>query len=181
MNYKIATCICLQPVSRRPGVHEANKCFIATPSPRPFPGFPNPHSSHYTSMSGPLPANQTPPSKFQSTFRNALREYKRRTREDLLLHPLAARLRSCESPEAILSVLQEQAQTVDQSWNGDEKLSVWLGPTVEALYALSSSLGEGFGLVIIGLVHSARVLYLSCFRYHPLQRSFLLASMSSSL
>ena len=134
-----------------------------------------------TSMSEPLPANQTPPSKFQSTFRNALREYKRRTREDLLLHPLAARLRSCKSPEAILSVLQEQAQTVDQSWNGDEKLSAWLGPTVETLYALSSSLGEGVGLVIIGFVHSAHVFNLSSFRYHPLQRSFLLASMSSSL
>ena len=100
-------------------------------------------------MSGPLPTNQTVPSKFQSTFRNALREYKRRTGEDILLHPLAPRLRSCNSPDAILFVLQEQARAVDQSRNGDEKLSMWLGPTVEALYALSSSL-EGVGLVIIG-------------------------------
>lgn len=101
-------------------------------------------------MSGPHPANQTAPSNFQSTFRIALREYKRRTREDLLLHPLATRLGSCNSPDAIISVLQEEAQAVDQTWNGDEKLSLWLRPTVEALYALSSSLEEGVGLVIIG-------------------------------
>jgi hypothetical protein len=107
-------------------------------------------------MSGPLPANpmsQTspviPPSKFQSTFINALQAYNRRTREDLLFHPLATRLRSCNSSDAILSVLQEQAQAIDPSWNGDEKLAMWLGQSVDVLYALSSSLEEGVGLVII--------------------------------
>jgi hypothetical protein len=92
-----------------------------------------------------------PPSKFQSTFRNALQAYNRRTREDLLLHPLATRLRSCDSSDAILSVLQEQAQAIDPSWNGDEKLAMWLGQSVDVLYALSSSLEEGVGLVIIGV------------------------------
>ena len=90
-----------------------------------------------------------PPSKFQSTFINALQAYNRRTREDLLFHPLATRLRSCNSSDAILSVLQEQAQAIDPSWNGDEKLAMWLGQSVDVLYALSSSLEEGVGLVII--------------------------------
>lgn len=118
-----------------------------------------PHTYHPPSppsMSRPLPANlvsQTlpviPPSSFQSTFRDALHAYKRRTREDLLLHPLATRLESCNSPDEILSVLQEQAQVIDRSWNGD-KLSVWLGPTVGVLHSISSSLGEVVGLVIIG-------------------------------
>jgi hypothetical protein len=91
-----------------------------------------------------------PPSSFQSTFSHALRAYKKRTRGDLILHPLAARLQSCDSPDAILAVLQEQAQAIDQSWNADEKLAMWLEPIVNVLYALSSSLGEGVGLVIIG-------------------------------
>jgi len=90
-----------------------------------------------------------PPSSFQSTFSHALRAYKKRTRGDLILHPLATRLQSCDSPDAILAVLQEQARALDQSWNTDEKLAVWLDPIVNVLYALSSSLGQGVGLVII--------------------------------
>jgi len=90
-----------------------------------------------------------PPSSFQSTFSHALRAYKNRTREDLLLHPLAARLQSCHSPDAILAVLQEQAQAIDQFWNGKEKLITWLDPIVRVVFALSSSLGEGIGLVIV--------------------------------
>jgi len=86
-------------------------------------------------------------SSFQSTFSHALRAYKKRTRGDLILHPLAARLQSCVSPDAILAVLQEQARAIDQSWNADKKLAMWLDPIVNVLYALSSSLGEGVGLV----------------------------------
>jgi hypothetical protein len=85
-----------------------------------------------------------PLSNFQSTFSHALHAYKKRTRGDLILHPLAARLQSCNSPGAILDVLREQAQAIDQSWNE------WLDPIVNVLYVLSSTLGEGVGLVIIG-------------------------------
>ncbi|KAF8496154.1 hypothetical protein F5888DRAFT_1635101 [Russula emetica] len=88
-----------------------------------------------------------PPSSFQWTFSQALHTYKKRTRGDLILHPLAARLQSCDTPDAILAVLQEQARAIDQSWNADEKLAIWLDPIVNVLYALSSSLGEGVGLV----------------------------------
>ena len=90
-----------------------------------------------------------PPSSFQSTFGLALHAYKKRTRGDLVLHPLAARLQSCDSPDDILAVLQEHARAIDQSWNTDEKLALWLDPIVNVLYALSSSLGESVGLVII--------------------------------
>lgn len=105
-------------------------------------------SANLMSRAPPVPV--TPPSSFQSTFTHALRAYKKRTREDLILHPLAARLQSCDSPNAILAVLQEQARAVDQSWSTDEKLAMWLDPIVNVLYSLSSSLGEGVGLVIIG-------------------------------
>jgi hypothetical protein len=59
-------------------------------------------------------------------------------------------LQSCVTPDAIFAVLEEQARAIDQSWNADEKLAMWLDPIVNVLYALSSSLGEGVGLVIIG-------------------------------
>jgi hypothetical protein len=37
-----------------------------------------------------------------------LKAYEKRTKKDLLAHPLAAELRACNSPSAIRSVLQQQ-------------------------------------------------------------------------
>jgi hypothetical protein len=76
-------------------------------------------------------------STFQSTFSDALRVYKKRTKIDLLLHSLAVRLQPCDSPRAVISVLQEQTRAIDQS------LTNLLHPTVNVIYALSSSLQEG--------------------------------------
>jgi hypothetical protein len=86
-------------------------------------------------------------SNFQLIINNALDEYKKRTRNDLLAHPLAAQLQSCNSANAILAILQQQVQELDQSRSSDQRWSRWLEPTVNVLYALSSSLGEGVGLV----------------------------------
>lgn len=91
------------------------------------------------------------PSTFQSTFSDALCVYRKRTKKDPLLHPLAVRLQPCDSPDAVIKVLQEQAQAIDQSGSGNEALTKWLSPTVNVLYALSSSVQpeEGVGMVII--------------------------------
>ena len=86
-------------------------------------------------------------SNFQLIINNALDNYKKRTKNDLLAHPLAAQLQSCNSPSAILAILQQQVQELDHSRSSDERWSKWLEPTVDVLYALSSSLGEGVGLV----------------------------------
>jgi len=96
------------------------------------------------------------PSNFQLTFSDALRTYKRRTREDLLLHPLAARLQMCNSPRAALSVLQDQAKPFGHSQSSEEGLTRWLGPTVNVLYSLSISVEEDIGLVSIGVWLSER-------------------------
>ncbi|KAH9165986.1 hypothetical protein EDB89DRAFT_2076339 [Lactarius sanguifluus] len=86
-------------------------------------------------------------SNFQSIFHASLREYEKQTRKDLISHPLAARLNSCDSPAAILAVLQDQVQEFEQSRSVDERLTKWLDPTVNVLYAFSTTLGEGVGLV----------------------------------
>jgi hypothetical protein len=90
-----------------------------------------------------LPTNA--PLNFRSTFSDALRAYKKRTREDLFFHPLAARMQSCDSASAILYVLQEQVRN-------DEKWTDWLSPVVNAVHTLSLSLGEDVGLVMIQLL-----------------------------
>ncbi|KAI0000832.1 NACHT domain-containing protein [Russula compacta] len=89
----------------------------------------------------------TSSSNFQFIFNNALKEYERKTKKDLLAHPLAAQLQACSSPTAILAVLQQQVQQLDQSQTTDDRLTRWLDPTINVLYAFSGTLGEGVGLV----------------------------------
>jgi hypothetical protein len=73
--------------------------------------------------------------------------YKKRTKNDLLAHPLITELQSCNSPSTILAVLQQQLWGLDQSQRSDERWTRWLDPTVNVLYTLSGILGEGIGLV----------------------------------
>ena len=86
-------------------------------------------------------------SNFQLILINALDVYKKRTKKDLLAHPLVIELQSCNSPSAILVVLRRQLQGLDQSRRTDERWTRWLDPTVNVLYSLSGTLGEGVGLV----------------------------------
>jgi hypothetical protein len=89
----------------------------------------------------------SPSSNFQLIINNALKAYEKRTKKDLLAHPLAAQLQPCDSPGAILTILQQQIQEFSQSRANDERWSKWLDPTVNVLYAFSATLGEGVGLV----------------------------------
>jgi hypothetical protein len=88
-------------------------------------------------------------SNFQLIINNALDAYKKRTKNDLLAHPLAAKLQPCNTPSAILAVLQQQFQGLDQSRSTDDRWTRWLDPTVNVLFALSATLGEGVGLVCL--------------------------------
>jgi len=84
---------------------------------------------------------------FESIFRTALQAYEKQTKKDITSHPLAAQLQSCDTPNAILSVLQAQVRVFDQSRSADERLTKWLNPTVNVLYAFSATLGQGVGVV----------------------------------
>ena len=112
-------------IRHRPLLHEQTLCSY-------------PHVSHSTYGSLVLRS-----SNFQLIINNALDKYKKRTKNDLLAHPLAAQLQSCDSPSAILAVLQQQVQGLDQSRSSDERWSRWLDPTVNVLYAFSSTAWSG--------------------------------------
>ena len=94
-----------------------------------------------------LPSSSTSRSNLHAIFNAALRTYKKKTGKDITSHPLATELQSCDSPDAILAVLRRQMPTPDQSQNGDETFEKYLIPTVNVLYTLSDTLGEGVGLV----------------------------------
>ena len=98
------------------------------------------------------------------------------------MHPLAAQLQACDSPSAVIAVLQQQVQELDPSTGNDNKLTKWLDPTVNVLYALSATLGEGVGLVRLNpqymILRSARPSY-PFDRYYHRRKSSLLESVSS--
>jgi hypothetical protein len=98
------------------------------------------------SNSHPIPTASSP-SNFQLIFNNALKAYEKRTKNDLLAHPLAVELQDCNSPRKILAVLHRQVQGLDQSLRSDDRWTKWLDPTVNVLHMLSETLGEGIGLV----------------------------------
>ena len=100
-------------------------------------------------MSHAQPTAAASSHNFQLIFNNALKAYERRTNNDLLAHPLrvAAQLQACNSPSAVLIMLRQRAQELNRSRTSDERLTKWLDPTVNVLYAFSGALGEGVGLV----------------------------------
>ena len=94
-----------------------------------------------------VPSSSTPSSNFQSIFNVALKAYEKKTKKDLLAHPLAAQLQACKSPSDILAILQDKVKELDLSRSADERLSQWLNPTINVLYAFSATVGAGVGLV----------------------------------
>jgi hypothetical protein len=97
-----------------------------------------------------VPSTSTSHSNFASIFNAALEKYNRKTKQDLAKHPLLPRLQSCESPEAILTVLRGQTPEFDQSQNSaGDGLTNWVTPTVNVLYSFSATLGGVVGLVNI--------------------------------
>jgi hypothetical protein len=86
---------------------------------------------------------------FQAIFQAALKSYRKQTKEDLLKHPLASELQSCSSTTAILAIIQDQVREFDKSRSGDERLTKWLGPTVNVLIAFSATVSGGVSLVCL--------------------------------
>ncbi|KAI0266615.1 hypothetical protein BGY98DRAFT_470681 [Russula aff. rugulosa BPL654] len=76
-------------------------------------------------------------------FNNALDAYKRRTKNDLLAHPLVVQLQDCTSSSAVLALIHQQVQGLQ---GDDDRLTKWLDPTVRVLHAFSNTLGEGVSL-----------------------------------
>ena len=85
--------------------------------------------------------------RFQTIFQAALESYGKQTKNDLLTHPLASQLESCYSTTAIIALLQDQVREFDKSHSGEERLTRWLGPTVNVLWAFSGAVSGGVGLV----------------------------------
>ena len=102
-------------------------------------------------MSSLIPHPDVSLSQFQDLFDAALWEYNQKTGKDITTDPLTAKLQCCDSSDAVLGILQEQAHAFSQYRNGDWKVQLMrrLKPTVDILFGLSTGgvFGEGIGLV----------------------------------
>ena len=107
---------------------------------------PSGQPSIFTLMSHSQSAT-APSLKFQVIISNALDTYRKRTKNDLLTHPLAVRLQACDTPAAMLTLLREQIHGLDQSQSSTERWAKWLDPTVNVLFAFSAAIGAGVSLV----------------------------------
>lgn len=106
----------------------------------------------YRSVPRPIPQTlptTEPPSNPSIIFDAALKAYERRTGRNLIAYPLTTQQQACDSPEAMLTILQSQATHFGSSWVGNERLRTWLGPVVNVMYAFSATLGRGISPVTI--------------------------------
>jgi hypothetical protein len=89
-------------------------------------------------------------SSFRILFDAALEDYKDKTGNTLIDHPIAKQLETSESVDSITSILQEQAQVFREFRENDGKLMKALKSSVDVLCApsISSALNEAIGLVV---------------------------------
>ena len=124
-------------------------------------------------------AHQSEPARFQAIFESALQAYEKRTGLSLAQHPLAIKLQTCHTVEAITGLLQDQAQAF-RDFQGIDKIMKSLETTVSILSQLSSaaSLADTFGLVrqkaLMACLTSLKFIY----RHSHLPRRFRLVSLS---
>jgi hypothetical protein len=122
-------------------------------------------------------------SQFQHLFDAALRQYREKTGKDITTEPLTTGLLRCDSSDAVLGILQEQAHAFNQFRNGDWKVQLMrrLKPTVDILIGLSTSgvFGEAIGLVRLIDKSFAKVHRPRCRDFHQ-RRQYLPALVSYS-
>ena len=90
------------------------------------------------------------PSTFQALFNTALQDYKEKTGNSLVDHPIAKQLQECDSVKSVSAILEEQAQ-VFREFRDHGKLISSLKHLADILCSplISTVLGEGIGLVVL--------------------------------
>ena len=93
-------------------------------------------------------AHQPESARFQALFEPALQAYEKQAGVSLTQHPLAIKIQSCDSVEAITGIFQDQAQAFTDL-QGSGKIVKSLKTTVSMLSKLSpaASLADVIGLV----------------------------------
>lgn len=120
--------------------------FTSSPQDYNFP----PHvqvNFPYLHPTGPMSSSSSNPSlpsvQFPEIFEAALEEYVKKTKKNIKTDPLFAKLQDCNSSDAVLKILEEQALDFEVYRKGDRKVQLMrrLEPIVEILFRLSTKDG----------------------------------------
>ena len=144
----------------------------------PFLAPREPHLNSWLRLRITMSQSPSTSNNFRTIFVAAMKAYEKKTKTDLLTHPLATQLQSCNSSSDILAVLHEKVNEFDKSRSHNERLSSWLNPTINVLYAFSSTVGQGVRLVCLRFCLRSAPDFFG--RYSHLQISSLLVSAFSS-
>ncbi|KAH9063571.1 hypothetical protein EDB87DRAFT_1820685, partial [Lactarius vividus] len=102
---------------------------------------------HGHASAGPLTGQASAsPSNFHLIL-DAFDQYASQVGIDLTENPLADVIRRCDSPNAVLQLLQDKAQAFKDYRDGDRTLINWLKPVVQVVHGFSGVLGEAISLV----------------------------------
>ncbi|KAH9177976.1 hypothetical protein EDB89DRAFT_2225892 [Lactarius sanguifluus] len=88
-----------------------------------------------------------PSISFKLILDAALADYTNQVGIDLATYPLADALRSCDSPDDVLKILEDNANKFKDFRDGNRKLLNWLSPIVQVVRTLSAVLGASIALV----------------------------------
>jgi len=99
------------------------------------------------------PNSNTPTLSFYSTMSHfqsildALDKYAEQTGTNLKENPFANKIKGCESPNAVLLLLQENLKAFKDYRDQNRKFIDCLSPVIQFVHAFSGILGETAGLV----------------------------------
>ncbi len=151
---------------------------------------PSTRSPTLTSLLSPLTSTMSSPSQtpvsssqFIPIIVAALLEFKEKTGNNLLDNWLSKELQSCDTVEAVLDIIQDQAKAFDKFRGGDKKLMKWINSSVHVLYAISVTLGESISVVRVRKTNrdDLRCIVTSVCRRFLLRKQSLPELVSSSL
>ena len=94
---------------------------------------------------------------YQFIFDSALKAYEEKTGRDLASDPLLRKFETCDSPDNILSILQQQIPEIYPSQSSDDGLTRWLKPTVNVIHSFSAAIGLVSLTYRIWVTHSESV------------------------
>jgi hypothetical protein len=136
------------------------------------------HISFIFDMSQPSSSSST----FRILFDAALQDYRDKTGNALIDHPIAKQLETCESVDSITTVLQEQAQSFREFTENSGRLMKAINSSVDILCtpSISSALNDAIGLVVRRKHLSVYLVPDDFYSHSRLQRRYSLASASYS-
>ena len=95
------------------------------------------------------PSAKMPAASFQAILDKALADYCEQIGVELDKHPFIDELRGRDSPDNVLKLLEEKANTFKVYRDGNRKLISWLSPVVKVIHTLSGVLGQSISVSLL--------------------------------